>query len=105
MPLSVASIIDHTLLGPCAGGREIIKLCAEARKYGFASGCVAPRHVALCKKLLRGSRASLDHLHDLEVVLQELTAQLIDALAFIHWRQRSTTPRRCGRRRAASGGA
>jgi deoxyribose-phosphate aldolase len=53
--LSIASLIDHTLLGPRAGRKEIVKLCAEARKYGFASVCVAPWHVTLCKKLLRGS--------------------------------------------------
>ena len=57
--MTIAPLIDHTLLGACAGGREIVKLCAEARKYGFASVCVAPSHVALCKKLLKGSRVKI----------------------------------------------
>lgn len=36
----IASLIDHTLLRPDATRAQILNLCAEARRYGFASVCV-----------------------------------------------------------------
>ena len=53
--LEMASKIDHTLLKPEATREEISQLCFEARKYSFASVCINPTHVKLCKSLLRGS--------------------------------------------------
>jgi len=53
--LSLASMIDHTLLKPDATLDQIAQLCYEARKYGFASVCVNPAHVRLCADLLKGS--------------------------------------------------
>lgn len=53
--LEMAGKIDHTLLKPEATREEISQLCFEARKYSFASVCVNPTHVRLCKSLLRGS--------------------------------------------------
>jgi len=53
--LEIAGKIDHTLLKPDATREEISQLCFEARKYNFASVCVNPIHVPLCKNLLRGS--------------------------------------------------
>ncbi|MCR5495552.1 MAG: deoxyribose-phosphate aldolase [Treponema sp.] len=44
-----ASLIDHTLLAQTAGVREIIRLCQEAKKYKFASVCVNPVYVPVCK--------------------------------------------------------
>ena len=40
--LSLAGMIDHTLLKPDATPEQIAQLCFEARKYGFASVCVNP---------------------------------------------------------------
>lgn len=51
----VASIIDHTILKPEATEQDVIKLCAEAKKYGFASICINPCHVKLVREELRGS--------------------------------------------------
>lgn len=51
----LASMIDHTLLKPEATLTDIEKLCAEARKYSFASVCINPSYVPLCAKLLRGT--------------------------------------------------
>lgn len=45
----VASLIDHTLLAQTAGVREIIRLCQEAKKYKFASVCVNPVYVPVCR--------------------------------------------------------
>lgn len=48
----VAALIDHTLLKPDATQDELDHLCAEARKYKFASVCVNPVWVAYCKEQL-----------------------------------------------------
>ncbi len=51
----LASYIDHTLLKPDASPSQIAGLCAQARQWGFASVCVNPRWVSLCKSELAGS--------------------------------------------------
>jgi deoxyribose-phosphate aldolase len=51
----LAPYIDHTLLKPDATRDDLIKLCDEARKYGFAGVCVNLSNVALVKRLLEGS--------------------------------------------------
>ncbi len=53
--LSLAKMIDHTLLKPDATQDEIAQLCFEAKKYGFASVCVNPTWTELCATLLKGS--------------------------------------------------
>jgi deoxyribose-phosphate aldolase len=53
--ISLAGMIDHTLLKPDATPDKIAQLCFEARKYHFASVCVNPTHVKLCADLLRDS--------------------------------------------------
>src|SRR5215475_1504997 len=53
--LSLANMIDHTLLKPDATQQEIAQLCFEARKHGFASVCVNPTWVPLCAQLLQAS--------------------------------------------------
>jgi deoxyribose-phosphate aldolase len=53
--LSLAKMIDHTLLKPEATPDQVAQLCFEARKYNFASVCVNPTWVELCAQLLKGS--------------------------------------------------
>lgn len=53
--LSVASMIDHTLLKPDATVDQVKQLCAEAKKYQFASVCVNPANVRLCWELLHNT--------------------------------------------------
>lgn len=53
--LSLARLIDHTLLKPEATPDQVAQLCFEARKHGFASVCVNPVWVPLCAELLKGS--------------------------------------------------
>jgi deoxyribose-phosphate aldolase len=55
----VAVLIDHTLLKPDATRQEIETLCREAAQYDFASVCVNPTWVALCARLLQGSRVKV----------------------------------------------
>ena len=52
---SLNKYIDHTNLKPAATRADIEKLCAEAREWDFASVCVNPCNIALCKELLAGS--------------------------------------------------
>ena len=50
----LANIIDHTLLKADATQAEIIKLCAEAKEFNFASVCVNPSMVKLASEELKG---------------------------------------------------
>lgn len=50
--MSIAQLIDHTVLKPTATGADIEKLCTEAAQYGFATVCVPPYFVAAAKGFL-----------------------------------------------------
>lgn len=52
---NLAKYIDHTLLKADATESQIIKLCAEAREYKFASVCVNSGYVPLVAKELAHS--------------------------------------------------
>lgn len=47
--------IDHTILKPYAGERDIIALCEAAREMNTASVCVNPCHAAAAKRYLEGT--------------------------------------------------
>ena len=51
----LAPYIDHTLLKPEATRDDVIKLCEEARKWGFATVCLNSSHIALAARLLHGA--------------------------------------------------
>jgi deoxyribose-phosphate aldolase len=51
----LAAMIDHTILKADATRADVVKLCAEARQYGFASVCVNGCWVSLAAKELEGS--------------------------------------------------
>ena len=53
--MKLSKYVDHTLLKPEASTSQIKELCNQAKKYDFASVCVNPTHIALCKKELEGS--------------------------------------------------
>ncbi len=53
--LNLNKYIDHTVLKAEASVADIKKLCAEARKYNFATVFVNPSYVELAAKLLKGS--------------------------------------------------
>jgi deoxyribose-phosphate aldolase len=53
--LSLARLIDHTILKPDASAGEVAQLCREAREYHFASVCVNSIYVPLCADMLKGS--------------------------------------------------
>lgn len=51
----VAGMIDHTNLKPYAVEADFVKLCDEARDFGFKSVAINSAPVALCRRLLEGS--------------------------------------------------
>jgi deoxyribose-phosphate aldolase len=51
----IAALIDHTVLKPEAVRADILRVCAEAREYLFASVCVNPYWVPLVARELSGS--------------------------------------------------
>jgi len=51
----VARYIDHTLLRPDATRDEILKICEEGARFGFASVCINPIWVREAACVLRGS--------------------------------------------------
>ncbi|WP_457752977.1 deoxyribose-phosphate aldolase [Thermococcus sp.] len=55
MEIDIAKYIDHTNLKPYATKEDIIRLCEEAKKYGFYAVCVNPYRVKLAKETLKGT--------------------------------------------------
>ena len=51
----IAALIDHTILKAEATRQDVLKVCAEALQYKFASVCVNPYWVPLVKRELTGS--------------------------------------------------
>ena len=52
---AIAALIDHTMLRPEATRADIVKLCREARRYGFATVCINPYWVPLAAGELAGT--------------------------------------------------
>lgn len=57
--MNIARMIDHSLLKPDANCAQIEQLCLEGGKYNFATVCVNPVWVKLCKELLAGSTVKI----------------------------------------------
>ena len=55
----LASCIDHTLLKANATRMDILRLCEEARQFGFKAVCVNPAWVPLAAEALKGSGVGL----------------------------------------------
>ena len=51
----VAAMVDHTNLKAYATREDFVKLCDEAREYGFKSVAINTYPVKLCRQLLEGS--------------------------------------------------
>lgn len=52
---ALAGMIDHTLLKPESTREQVVKICEEAKTYGFASVCVNGAYVPLVAEHLAGS--------------------------------------------------
>lgn len=57
--MSIANMIDHTMLKADAKAETIRKYCQEAKKYGFASVCVNTTQVPLAAEELKGTGVSV----------------------------------------------
>ncbi|MCE5170904.1 deoxyribose-phosphate aldolase [Paenibacillus profundus] len=57
--MSIAGIIDHTLLRADATKEDIAKLTEEAKQYQFASVCVNPAWVAYSAEQLAGTQVNV----------------------------------------------
>ena len=55
----LASMIDHTNLRPEATRDDILRLCREAREFGFAAVVVNPAYVELASSELTGSEVKV----------------------------------------------
>jgi deoxyribose-phosphate aldolase len=53
--VSIARLIDHSLLGPTLTDAELRAGCELARRYGVAAVCIKPYAVPLAAELLAGS--------------------------------------------------
>jgi len=56
---NLAKYIDHTNLKVDAKKEDIVRLCNEAKEYGFYSVCVNPVNVKLAKENLEGSKVKI----------------------------------------------
>lgn len=56
---NLAKYIDHTNLRQTASENDIIKLCQEAKIYGFFSVCINPYYLKLAKKELYNSEVKV----------------------------------------------
>lgn len=56
---AVAKIIDHTILRPEATPDQVVRLCREAREFGFGAVMINPHYVALAHEELRGSKVKV----------------------------------------------
>jgi deoxyribose-phosphate aldolase len=56
---SVAAMIDHTILRADATREDVVKVCAEAKQYGFASVCVNGCWVPLVASELAGTKVKV----------------------------------------------
>lgn len=73
----IAPYIDHTLLKPDATVEEVLKLCDEAKKHGFATVCLNSVNIATAARALAGSNVK-----PIAVVGFPLGAALPSAKAF-----------------------
>ncbi|MFJ7973269.1 deoxyribose-phosphate aldolase [Psychrobacillus sp. NPDC096389] len=57
--MTIASMIDHTLLKADATNEQIEKLCHEAAQYEFATVCVNPHYVSRSAELLANTKVKV----------------------------------------------
>jgi len=78
--MNYANYIDHTLLKADAGKEAIIKLCEEAKEYGFKSVCVNPTYIPLCKEKLQGSEVLICTVIGFPLGMMSTKAKVAEAL-------------------------
>lgn len=57
--MKIAAFFDHTILKPDTTTEDIVAVCTEAKKHGFAAVCIPPYYVSEAKRSLRRSKVKL----------------------------------------------
>ena len=52
---NINKYIEHTVLSAFATSADVERVCAEAKKYDFASVCINPMYVKKAAELLSGT--------------------------------------------------
>ena len=55
----IAKMIDHTILKATTTKEDVVKICKEAKEYGFFSVCINPANIELAKEELKGSNVKV----------------------------------------------
>jgi deoxyribose-phosphate aldolase len=80
MNRGIAEFIDHTFLKSAGAVDQVEKLCAEAKKYRFASVCVNPAEVEAAARRLRCSEVKVCTVIDFPLGASTLRARCFEAL-------------------------
>lgn len=80
----INTYIDHTLLKPEASKQEIIQLCQEAEKYGFASVCILPIWVQEAKLHLKDSPVKVCSVVGFPLGGNQLSVKMAEAVSLAH---------------------
>ena len=56
---NIAGIIDHTVLKAYATKEDVLKICNEAKEYGFFSVCINPTYIEFAKENLKGTNVKV----------------------------------------------
>lgn len=57
--MNYENLIDHTLLNPVTSKKEVLKLCEEAKQFGFASVVINPAWVKTSAEILEGTNITV----------------------------------------------
>lgn len=80
MDRGIAGFIDHTFLKSAGDADQVARLCAEARKFRFASVCVNPAEVETAARRLRRSGVKVCTVIDFPLGASTLRARCFEAL-------------------------
>ncbi len=76
-------MIDHTQIKPDAGRDQIIKLCNEAKQYGFCTVAIPPMYVSLCVENLKDSPVRVGSIAGFPLGYNRTEVKIVEtALAF-----------------------
>jgi len=74
---TVISMIDHAVLKPEATDNDVLRECEIAARYGVASVCVKPCHVALAREALKDSKVKVSTVIGFPTVQLQLPAKCL----------------------------
>ncbi|MCP4365354.1 MAG: deoxyribose-phosphate aldolase [Planctomycetes bacterium] len=76
-------MIDHTQIKPDVGRDQIIKLCNEAKQYGFCTAVIPPMYVSLCVENLKDSPVRVGSIAGFPLGYNRTEVKIVEtALAF-----------------------